>query len=120
MTPFSGLGPFAQVDVPLVGTDNFDFMLEGVPNLVANQESARYGPSYHAANDQLGQCDTGVLRLNEAVLAGFLWNLANDSARLPRHTHADIQALMDRTDLDDQMKTFNLWDEWAAGTRGRK
>jgi len=61
-----------------------------------------------------------VLRLNEAVLAGFLWNVANDSARLPRHTHADIQALMDRTDLDDQMKTFNLWDEWAAGTRGRK
>jgi len=120
LTPFSGLGPFVQVDVPLVGTDNFDFMLEGVPNLVANQEPARYGPSYHAANDQFGQCDTNVLRLNEAVLAGFLWNLANDSARLPRHTHADIQALMDRTDLDDQMKTFNLWDEWAAGTRGRK
>ena len=120
LTPFSGLGPFAQVDVPLVGTDNFDFMLEGVPNLVANQEPARYGPSYHAANDQFGQCDTGVLRLNEAVLAGFLWNLANDSTRLPRHTHADIQALMDRTDLDDQMKTFNLWDEWAAGTRGRR
>jgi hypothetical protein len=120
LTPFSGLGPYVQVDVPLVGTDNFDFMLEGVPNLVANQEPARYGPSYHAANDQFGQCDTGVLRLNEAVLAGFLWNLANDSARLPRHTHADIQALMDRTDLDDQMKTFNLWDEWAAGTRGRK
>ena len=68
-------------------------MLEGVPNLVANQEPARYGPSYRAADDQFGQCDTGVLRLNEAVLAGFLWNLANDSTRLPRHTHADIQAL---------------------------
>jgi len=111
LTPFSGLGPFAQVDVPLVGTDNFDFMLEGVPNLVANQEPARYGPSYHAANDQFGQCDTGVLRLNEAVLAGFLWNLANDSTRLPRHTHADIQALMDRTDLDDQMKMIALHRE---------
>jgi carboxypeptidase Q len=120
LTPLSGLGPFVQVDVPLVGTDNFDFLLEGVPNLVANQEPARYGPSYHAANDQFGQCDTGVLRLNEAVLAGFLWNLANDSTRLPRHAHADVQALMDHTDLDDQMKTFNLWDDWAAGTRGRK
>jgi carboxypeptidase Q len=120
LAPLSGLGPFEQIDVPLVGTDNFDFLLEGVPNLVANQEPARYGPSYHAANDQLGQCDTGVLRLNEAVLAGLLWNLANDSARLPRQTRADVQALMDRTDLDDQMKTFNLWDDWAAGARGRK
>jgi hypothetical protein len=30
-----------------------------------------------------------------------------------------VQALMDRTDLDDQMKTFNLWDSWVKGTRGR-
>ena len=120
MAPFAGLGPFTQVDVPLVGTDNFDFMLEGVPNLVANQEPALYGPSYHAANDQFGQCDTRALRLNAALVGGFVWNLANDSTKLPRHTHADVQALMDRTDLDDQMKTFNLWDEWAAGTRGRR
>src|SRR6266403_3087158 len=30
------------------GTDNFDFMLEGVPTLVANQEEANYLPNYHA------------------------------------------------------------------------
>jgi hypothetical protein len=25
---------------------------------------------------------------------------------------------MDRTDLAQQMKTFGLWDDWAAGRRG--
>jgi carboxypeptidase Q len=116
----AGLGPFTQVDAPVVGTDNFDFMLEGVPNLIANQAPALYGPSYHAANDQLEQCDIGTLRLNAAIIGGVVWSFAQDSTRLPRHTHADVQALMDRTDLADQMKTFGLWDGWAAGTRGRK
>ena len=120
LAPQAGLGPFAQVDAPVVGTDNFDFMLEGVPNLIANQAPALYGPSYHAANDQLEQCDTGTLRLNAAVIGGLVWSFAQDSTHLPRHTHADVQALMDRTDLADQMKTFGLWDGWAAGTRGRK
>jgi carboxypeptidase Q len=120
LEPVSGLGPFVQLDVPLVGTDNFDFMLEGVPNLVANQESALYGPSYHASNDQMGQCEIGDVKLNAAIVASLAWGFAEDTTVLPRQTHAEVQALMDRTDLDDQMKTFNLWDEWAKGTRGRK
>jgi carboxypeptidase Q len=33
------------------GTDNFDFLLEGVPTLVANQEPANYMLNYHAASD---------------------------------------------------------------------
>jgi hypothetical protein len=120
LQPLGGLGPFTQIDVPLVGTDNFDFMLEGVPNLVANQKPALYGPSYHASNDQMERCDIGDLKLNAAVIGSLIWSYANDATVLPRHTHAEVQALMDRTDLDDQMKTFNLWDSWANGTRGRK
>ncbi len=106
--------------MPVVGTDNFDFMLEGVPNLIANQRAALYGPSYHASNDQFGQCEIVDVKLNAAVVASLVWGFANDATILPRHTHVQVQALMDRTDLDDQMKTFNLWDEWANGKRGRK
>jgi hypothetical protein len=120
LAPQAGLGPFTQVDTPVVGTDNFDFMLEGVPNLIANQAPALYGPSYHAANDQLEQCDIPTLRLNAAIVGGLVWGFAGDTTRLPRQTHAEVQALMNRTDLADQMKTFGLWDGWAAGTRGRK
>ena len=55
----AGLGPFTQVNVPIVGTDNYDFMMQGVANLVANQESANYGPNYHARSDEFGQADRG-------------------------------------------------------------
>jgi hypothetical protein len=120
LQPLAGMGPFTQLDVPLVGTDNFDFMLEGIPNLVANQMPALYGPSYHASNDQMEQCNVGDLKLNAAVIGSLLLGFANDTTMLPRHTRAEVQALMDRTDLDDQMKTFNLWDDWAKGVRGRK
>ena len=51
LAPVAGLGPFTHLDVPIVGTDNYDFMMQGVPNLVANQESANYGPNYHAGSD---------------------------------------------------------------------
>jgi carboxypeptidase Q len=118
--PLAGLGPFTQVDAPVVGTDNFDFMLEGVPNLIANQAPALYGPSYHAANDQFEQCDIGTLHLNAAIIGGLVWSFAEDGARLPRQTRAEVLALMDRTDLAYQMKTFGLWDGWADGSRGRK
>jgi hypothetical protein len=37
LQPVAGLGPFTQINVPIVGTDNFDFLLQGVPNLVANR-----------------------------------------------------------------------------------
>jgi len=120
LQPLGGLGPFTQLDVPLVGTDNFDFMLEGIPNLIANQRPALYGPSYHASNDQMEQCDVGDVKLNAAVIGSLLLGFADDTTMLPRHTRLQVQALMDRTDLDDQMKTFNLWDGWAKRGRGRK
>ena len=42
-----------------VDTDNFDFLLEGVPTLVANQEPANYMLNYHAASDTFDKVDIG-------------------------------------------------------------
>ena len=71
-----GLGPFVSVNAPIVGTDNYDFMMQGVPNLVANQESANYGPNYHARSDEFGRADLRQLRLNAAVAAAVTWGFA--------------------------------------------
>jgi Zn-dependent M28 family amino/carboxypeptidase len=121
LLPVSGLGPFEQLDVPIVGTDNFDFMIEGVPNVVANHEPALYGPNYHARSDEFDRCDTRQLRLNAVIIAAFVYGLADSDVRLPRHTRAEIEDLMKRTDLPAQMKSMGtLWDEWVAGTRGRR
>ena len=39
------------------GTDNFDFLLEGVPTFVANQEEANYLLNYHAMSDTFDKVD---------------------------------------------------------------
>jgi len=119
LSPVAGLGPFQQVDIPLVGTDNYDFMIEGVPNLIANQSDANYASNYHAESDTFDKVDQQQLRLNSAIAAAVLWGFANDTVRLPRQSHDEVQALIDSTDLEQQMKNFAVWDGWADGTRGR-
>jgi carboxypeptidase Q len=119
LVPVSGLGPFKQTDAPLVGTDNFDFMLHGVPNLVADQEPATYGPNYHARSDTFEKCDIRVLRQNGAVAAALAWGFATMPEALPRQTRAEIEAMMKKSDLEQQMKSMNVWDGWAKGSRGR-
>ncbi|MBN8227973.1 M20/M25/M40 family metallo-hydrolase [Corallococcus macrosporus] len=118
LKPVEGLGPFTQVDVPVVGTDNFDFMMHGVANLIANQEPATYGPNYHARSDEFEQCDARTLRTNAAVVGALAWGFATMDEKLPRQSRAEVEALIRDTDLGPQMKSFNVWEEWAAGTRG--
>ena len=120
LEPVAGLGPFQQIDVPIVGTDNYDFMMEGVPNLVAAQSDANYASNYHAESDTYDKVDQQQLRLNSAIAAAVIWGFANDAERLPRHTHDEIQALIDSTNLADQMKNMALWDSWVEGSRGRQ
>jgi carboxypeptidase Q len=113
------LGPFTQLDAPIVGTDNFDFMLEGVPNVVANQESANYGPSYHSRADTFDKVDLRQLRLNAAVAASVTWAFAEMDAALPRQSRAEVEALFKNSDLEAQMRGMGVWKDWAEGHRGR-
>ena len=118
LQPVSGLGPFSHADIPVVGTDNFDFMVEGVPNLIALQSDANYASNYHAESDTFDKVDQQQLRLNSAIAAAVIWGFANDAKRLPRHSHAEVQDLIDNTELEQQMRSFAVWDGWADGIRG--
>lgn len=120
LAPVAGLGPFTQIDVPLVGTDNFDFMMEGVPNLVAAQKDANYASNYHAASDTFDKVDRQQLKLNGAIVAALVWGFANADLDLPRQDRAGVEALVATTDLEAQMRSFDVWDGWAQGTRGRR
>ena len=57
------IAPLAQFGVKDVktdmewGTDHFDFMLEGVPTFVAEQEEANYLENYHAVSDTYDKVD---------------------------------------------------------------
>jgi hypothetical protein len=119
LAPVAGLGPFQQHDIPLVGTDNFDFMIQGVPNLIAAQEDANYASNYHAQSDTFDKVDQRQLKLNSAITAALIWGFANSRDRLSRQSHDEIQALIDGSDLEHQMRNFGVWEDWASGVRGR-
>ena len=103
------------------GTDNFDFLLEGVPTLVANQVEANYLPNYHASSDTFDKVDFSELKKHVAITAALIYELADAPERLgPRQSRAEVEELLLRTRLDEQMKTFGYWDAWEKGTLGRE
>jgi hypothetical protein len=103
------------------GTDNFDFLLEGVPTLVANQEVSNYLVNYHAASDTLDKVDIRELKLNTALAALTAWGIADRVEPLgKRLTRAELDVLVKETGLDQQMKLLGYWNAWQTGTRGRK
>ncbi len=103
------------------GTDNFDFLLEGVPTLVANQEEANYLPNYHAASDTMDKVDIRELKLHTALAALTAWGIADRAEPLgKRLTRAELEALVKETGLGQQLKVLGYWNAWQSGKRGRK
>jgi hypothetical protein len=101
------------------GTDNFDFLLAGVPNLIAKQEWAPYLPNYHAETDVYEAVNASEARMNAALAAVLVWGVA-ESPDLPaaHQTRAEVEKLLRETRMDEQMKALGQWDEWKAGKRG--
>jgi hypothetical protein len=120
LAPVRGLGPFTHVGEPVVGTDNYDFMVQGVANLVANQESANYGPNYHARSDTFDKVDLRQLRLNAAIAAAVAYGFAQADVTWRRQTAAEVEKLVEGTSLKQQMMDFGFWEDWTNGTRGRR
>src|SRR5215813_1207379 len=103
------------------GTDNFDFLLEGVPTLVANQEISNYLQNYHAASDTFDKVDIRESKLNTALAALTTWGAADQAEPLgKRFSRAEMEALVKETGLDQQMKLLGYWEAWQSGERGRK
>jgi carboxypeptidase Q len=103
------------------GTDNFDFLLEGLPTFVANQEMANYLANYHAASDTFDKVDQRELKMNTVIAALTAWGIADRAEPMgKRLTRAELDALVKRTGLDDQMKALGYWEQWQSGARGRR
>jgi carboxypeptidase Q len=104
-----------------IGTDNWDFLLEGVPTLIANQNEANYLPNYHAASDTFDKVDIRELKINAALAALTAWGIADRAEPLgKRLSRAEIEQQLKDTGLDEKMKQLGLWQAWESGARGRK
>jgi carboxypeptidase Q len=105
----------------LWGSDHFDYMLEGVPTLFANQEPANYMLNYHSASDTLDKVDLRELKLNTAIIGVTAFGIAETAERFgPRQSRAEIEAMLKQTGLDRQLQMVGVWKQWQSGARGRQ
>jgi hypothetical protein len=115
-----GRGANAHSFEAFFGSDHFDFLLEGVPTLIAIQDTTDYVPAYHSSADTYDKVSLYDLRRQTGTAAVTIYNLANRADRLGKRLNRDeLETLLKETDLDDQMKFLELWEEWEKGTRGR-
>ncbi|HEY1251522.1 MAG TPA: M20/M25/M40 family metallo-hydrolase [Thermoanaerobaculia bacterium] len=120
LAPVAAEGADGTKDEAILGTDNFDFLLEGVPNFVADQQTERYLADYHAESDTFDKVDFALARRNAAIAAVAVLGIANAPSRLgPRQTRAEVEKVLETNKLDSQMKTYDIWKDWETGARGR-
>jgi carboxypeptidase Q len=121
------IAPLAQFDVKELkpdmewGTDHFDFMLEGVPTFVADQEEANYLENYHAVSDTYDKVDFPQLKKHVAEAAALSIELADLPEKIgTRLTHDQIEQTMRETNSVEMLKADGIWDDWVSGKRGRQ
>ena len=121
LKPFTGWGVDHLTLDAQTGTDHLDFLLEGVPTLVANQEVANYLQNYHAASDTFDKVDIRELKLNTAIAAVTAWGIADRVEPIgKRQSRAELEALMKETGLDKELQSLDMWQDFQSGARGRQ
>lgn len=103
------------------GSDHFDFMLEGVPTFLADQEEANYLANYHAVSDTYDKVDFPQLKKHVAEASVLAFELANLPEKIGRRlTRNQIEQSLRATHGDEMLKAAGIWDDWASGKRGRE
>jgi hypothetical protein len=121
LAPLTSLGVKDHTFDAGMDTDNFDFLLEGVPTLVANQDPANYMLNYHAASDTFDKVDIAELKRNAAIATVTAYALADAKARIgPRRSRTEIEQLLRETNLEEEMKATGFWPYWQKSERGRQ
>lgn len=102
-------GPLTQTLDADLGTDNFDYLLKGIPTLVANQDPTPYFAHYHSNTDTFENVDLQQLKDNTSIATILGWNLANTTEVFPRRLgRAEVDALLKKTGLDEEMKAADI------------
>src|SRR6266576_4440463 len=103
-----------------LGTDNFDFLVEGVPTITAIQVPASSVFDSPATVGRPDKIDIADLKNNTAIVAVTAFGIAERAAPIGlRQSRAEIESLLNASGLDERMKTTGLWPLWESGERGR-
>jgi Peptidase family M28 len=101
--------------------DSLDFLLEGIPTLLANESPENRVPCIRSGADTLDPATLGELKRHVAIAAVTAYALADAPQRVgPRQSRAEVEQLIENTGLDQKMKAEGFWPAWESGERGRR
>jgi hypothetical protein len=119
MKPIESFGAIRFAFRPSPWTDQFDFLLEGVPALTTLSEPAITtldGPPPPPRPPP----DIADLKRNAGLVAVTAFGIAERASPIgPRQTRAEVESSLRTWDLDSKMKSAGLWPLWESGQRGR-
>jgi len=118
--PVDSLSTYENTDAVIVGTDNYDFFSQGIPNIVGKHDVYNYCADYHSESDTYDKVNQLNLKHNTAKLAALLIGFANMEEAWPfeRKNREAIQADIDQYELQAGMEALNLWEGWQDKSRG--
>jgi hypothetical protein len=120
MKPIESLGANHYFFGASVGTDNFDFLLEGVPTVTAINAETSNVTDFVSPLGTPDKIAIGDLKRNAAIVAVTALGIAERAEPIgPRQSRAEIESLLRASGLEQQMKTTDLWQLWESGERGR-
>jgi carboxypeptidase Q len=121
IAPLKAYGATSLTFDATADTDHFDFLLEGVPTLYANQAEANYLINYHAMSDTFDKVDIPELKKLVAESAVSTFAIADAAERVgPRLHRAEIEKILQESHMDESMKLTGAWKAWESGERGRR
>lgn len=121
LEPLKPLGVANFTSDAAIETDNFDFLLQGVPTLLPDQPFADDLANGHACSDTFTKVALTNLKKQSAIAAITAYAIADRSERIgARQSRSEIEQLLKNTGLDQQMRLEGFWSEWLNRTRGRQ
>lgn len=118
--PIESLGIDRYVFDATLGSDNFDFLLEGVPTLLASRDESGSSVRPPAAANTSDATDIKELKRNAGIAAVTAFGVAERAAPLgPRQSRSEIESLLRTSGMQQQMKGAGIWPLWESGERGR-
>jgi carboxypeptidase Q len=120
MKPIESMGADHFLFSTRLGTDNFDFLVEGIPTLTASQTPTGVALDSLPTGISPDKIDIGDLKRNTAIVAVTAFGVAERAEPIgARQSRREIESLLKASGLEQQMKTAGLWPLWESGERGR-
>jgi hypothetical protein len=95
-----------------IGTDDFFYLLQGIPVLIEDQDLTRYEQIHHTAADTLDKVNPQDYAQGIAALGGMVWQIANAPEGLgKRLTKDQVRSLLRSNGLENDVKTYGVYPQ---------